>query len=82
MKMIAAVAMAVVALSGAAQAEEISAEAQARIDALLAEMQCQLNGEIEVEDDGFELDDVFCADGKQYDVELNADFEVVEKREE
>jgi hypothetical protein len=82
MKRIAAAAMAVFALTGAAQAEEVSAEAQARIDALLAEMQCQLNGEIEVEDDGYELDDVFCNDGKQYDVELNANFEVVEKREE
>jgi hypothetical protein len=69
-------------LAGAASAEELSAEAKARIDALMAEMQCQINGEIEVEADGYEIDDVFCADGKQYDVMLNAAFEVVEKREE
>jgi hypothetical protein len=68
--------------AAAASAEALSAEAQARIDALMAEMQCQINGEIEVEDDGYEIDDVFCADGKQYDVILNAEFEVVEKREE
>ncbi|MEM9371854.1 MAG: PepSY domain-containing protein, partial [Pseudomonadota bacterium] len=39
--------------------------------------------DIEKEDDGgFELDDVICADGTQYDIDLSADFEVVEKRAE
>ncbi|MAC81870.1 MAG: hypothetical protein CML66_27885 [Rhodobacteraceae bacterium] len=53
-----------------------------KIVALLDGMQCEMDpDDIEVEADGYELDDVFCADG-QYDIELSKDFEVVEKRKE
>ena len=80
-KILSALALAF-AFSSPAFAEEASEEDIARINELLAEMQCEMDeDEIEVEDDGFELDDVFCADG-QYDIELNKDFEVVEKRKE
>ncbi|MEM7238340.1 MAG: PepSY domain-containing protein [Pseudomonadota bacterium] len=54
-----------------------------KINAMLTEMQCEMDDDdIEKEDDGFELDDVICADGTQYDIDLNAAFEVVEKRAE
>lgn len=77
-------ATAFVALGGAAFADDgPTAEEVAKINALLAEMQCEMDDDdIEKEDDGFELDDVICADGGQYDIDLNADFEVVEKRAE
>lgn len=65
------------ALAGDPSEEEI-----AKIFSVLAEMQCEMDeDEIDKEDDGFELDDVFCADG-QYDMEMNTAFEVVEKRKE
>lgn len=57
------------------------AEMEAIVD-ILDEMECEMDpDDIEVEDDGYELDDVFCADG-QYDIELSKEFEVVEKRKE
>ena len=48
----------------------------------LAGMQCVKDaGDIEKEEDGFELDDVFCAGG-QYDIDLDADFNVTNKKPE
>jgi hypothetical protein len=38
--------------------------------------------DIEIDDDGYDLDDVICEGGKQFDIKLNADFEVIEQREE
>ncbi|MGF1658091.1 MAG: PepSY domain-containing protein [Rubrimonas sp.] len=76
------VAGALMACALPAAAQEITEEETARIMALLAEMQCEMDADdIEREDGGFELDDVFCADG-QYDIELDSDFAVVEKRKE
>ena len=37
--------------------------------------------EIEKADDGYELDDVFCADG-QFDVRLDAEFNVIDRKAE
>ncbi|MGR3802936.1 PepSY domain-containing protein [Marinibacterium profundimaris] len=57
------------------------AEMEAILD-ILDNMECEMDpDDIEVEADGYELDDVFCSDG-QYDIELSKDFEVVEKRKE
>ena len=53
-----------------------------RINALLAGMQCEVDSvHIEPEDAGWELDDVFCADG-QHDIKLDADLNVTERRKE
>ena len=53
-----------------------------KINALLASMTCEVDEDnIEIEDDGFELDDVICADG-QYDVMLDKDLNVTGKRKE
>lgn len=82
---IAALALAMAAASPAL-ARDATPEEAAKITALLAEMQCEMDpAEIEVEEGApaqmYELDDVFCADG-QYDIGLNAEFDVVEKRKE
>ncbi|MEO0427012.1 MAG: PepSY domain-containing protein [Pseudomonadota bacterium] len=51
------------------------------MEVLLAE-ECQMDdGDIEVDGDGYELDDVFCSDG-QYDMEMNAAFEITNRRKE
>ncbi len=56
----------------------------ATINAMLAGMNCEMDDDdIEKEDDGgFELDDVICADGSQYDIDLNKEFQILEKRAE
>lgn len=76
---------ALVAAPGLATAQdgEVSAEIVEQINAMLAEMQCEIDpANIEPEDDGgYELDDVFCADG-QYDIDLDADLEVTNRRKE
>ena len=70
------------AVAGPAVAEDISEEDVAKINAMLADMNCQMDeDDIEKEDEGFELDDVFCEDG-QYDIELDGEFNVVERRKE
>lgn len=68
--------------AGAVFAEDVTAEEVTKINALLAEMQCEMDeDDIEKEDDGYELDDVFCSDG-QYDIDLDANFEVTNKKKE
>jgi hypothetical protein len=76
-------ALAAAALATPALASEKPTEEETtRIMALLKDMQCEMDeADIEKSAEGFELDDVFCADG-QFDIELDTDFEVVEKRKE
>lgn len=60
-----------------------SEEQLAKINGLLTEMQCEVDDDnIEKDGDGWELDDVICADGGQFDIVLDADLNVVEKRAE
>lgn len=62
----------------AAAHAEISAETVERIEAMLAEMECQMDpDDIEVGDDGYELDDVICKGGNQFDIELDKDLNEV-----
>jgi hypothetical protein len=64
------------------RAEEIPADKQKAIADMLANMKCEVDpANIEVDGEGYELDDVFCADG-QYDMALNADLTVADKRKE
>ena len=73
---------AIALIGGPAIADDVSAEEIEKINALLADMQCEMDeDDIEKEDDGYELDDVFCSDG-QYDIDLNASFEVTNKKKE
>ena len=63
-------------------AEEPSADAIAKINTLLAEMSCEVDEDnIELEDGAYDLDDVICVDG-QYDIMLDAEFNVTGKRKE
>ena len=65
-----------------AVAQEADPATVEKVTALLASMQCEVDpANIEAEGDGWELDDVFCADG-QYDIKLDANFAVTEKRKE
>jgi hypothetical protein len=71
-------ALPVLALADAAPTDE----QMARIDAVLAEKQCEVDpANVEVEDGSFDLDDVMCASG-QYDIKLDASFAVTEERKE
>lgn len=63
--------------------DEVDAETVAKIEAYLASIECQMDpDDIEVEDDGYELDDVICKGGKQYDIELDKDLNETGRREE
>ncbi|MFC7704150.1 PepSY domain-containing protein [Plastorhodobacter daqingensis] len=71
------------ALADSHGADAPDAETIERINAMLAGMNCEIDPEdIELEDDGtYDLDDVMCADG-QYDMKLDADLNVTERRKE
>lgn len=66
-----------------AQTEAVPADVVEKITAMLAEMQCEVDpANIEASDEGgYELDDVFCADG-QYDMDLDAGLQVTNRRKE
>jgi hypothetical protein len=65
-----------------AMAQEVTEEQMARIDEVLAAKSCEVDpANVEVEDGGFDLDDVMCTGG-QYDIKLDADFAVTEERKE
>lgn len=65
-------AAAIVSLSPAALAQEVDADTVAKIETLLADMQCQMDpGDIEATEAGYELDDVICEGGRQFDIELD-----------
>ncbi|MEL6315217.1 MAG: PepSY domain-containing protein [Pseudomonadota bacterium] len=64
-------------------AEEVDAETVEKIEAYLASVECQMDpDDIEVEDDGYELDDVICKGGNQFDIELDKDLNEVGRRAE
>lgn len=69
--------------ASAAGAEEADKETAEMIMAKLAEMGCQMAPEdIEVEGDGYDLDDVICVGGQQFDIKLDKDFNEVGRRAE
>lgn len=76
--------LAIAALSTPAFADgHVDAETVEKIEAMLAEMECQMDpGDIEVEEDGFELDDVICKGGDQFDITLDADLNETGRRAE
>ncbi|ASP19473.1 peptidase propeptide and YPEB domain protein [Antarctobacter heliothermus] len=54
-----------------------------KITAVLADMKCQMDPhDIEMEDGGYDLDDVICEGGHQFDIELDADLNEVSRRAE
>jgi hypothetical protein len=73
---------AAVSLPLSVAAQEVSEETVTQINELLAGMNCQMDpSDIEVEDGGYELDDVMCEDG-QYDIELDGNLRETGRRKE
>jgi hypothetical protein len=75
-----------IAICGAGPAlasDEVDAETVAKIEAYLTSIECQMDpDDIEVEDDGYELDDVICKGGLQFDIMLDKDLNEVSRRAE
>lgn len=62
---------------------ELDAKTEAAIMAKLADMECQMApDDIEVTEDGYELDDVICKGGQQFDIELDSDLNETGRRAE
>jgi hypothetical protein len=82
---IVALPLAALALAAPALADShgVTPEVTAAIEAKLAEMKCQMDpADIEAQDDGYELDDVICEGGNQFDIELDKDLNEVGRRAE
>lgn len=61
----------------------LDAETIGKIEATLAAMECQMDpDDIEVEEDGYDLDDVICKGGDQFDIKLDREFNEVSRRAE
>lgn len=61
----------------------VDEETVQKIEAMLAAMECQMDPkDIEKEDDGYELDDVICKGGLQFDIKLDAELNEVSRRAE
>ena len=74
---------AIIAAPSFAASHAIPQETVDKITAMLAEMKCQMDpDDIEMEDGGYELDDVICEGGRQFDIELDADLNEVGRRAE
>lgn len=80
---IAAAALAVLPFAAAAEESmTATAEQMARIDDTLKTRSCEVDPvNVVVEGGVFDLDDVMCADG-QYDMKLNAGYQIIEERKE
>lgn len=78
------IAVAALAAPAFASDDEVDAETVDKIMAMLADMECQMAPEdIEPEEGGgYELDDVICKGGNQFDIELDADLNEVGRRAE
>lgn len=61
----------------------LDAETIGKIEAVLAAMECQMDpDDIEVIETGYDLDDVICKGGNQFDIELDKDLKEVGRRAE
>lgn len=61
----------------------LDAETVEKIEAYLTSIECQMDpDDIEVEEDGFDLDDVICKGGNQFDIKLDKDLNEVSRRAE
>ncbi|WP_299673230.1 PepSY domain-containing protein [uncultured Roseobacter sp.] len=71
-------------ISGPALAEaHLDAQTIEKIEAMLTSIECQMDpDDIEVEDDGYDLDDVICKGGNQFDIKLDKDLNEVSRRAE
>ncbi len=82
-KLVLATALMSLAAPAFADDDAPSPEVIAAIEAKLVVMECQMDSDdIEVEDDGYELDDVICKGGNQFDIELDKDLNETGRRAE
>ena len=83
MKLLVSLSLAVLLAAPVLADDAPDAETIAKIEAVLAEMECQMDpADIEVEDDGYDLDDVICRGGDQFDIKLDLEFNEVSRRAE
>ena len=84
MRIFATLAAAMLIAAPAFADDDPTPETVAAIEAMLADMNCQMDpNDIEVEDDGtYELDDVICEGGDQFDIELDSDLNELSRRAE
>lgn len=86
MKRIFLAAALLAAMSGTGAFAESHGIPQETVDAIMAkldEMKCQMDpGDIEMEDGGYDLDDVICEGGNQFDITLDADLNETGRRAE
>lgn len=71
-------------IAGPALAEDRpDAETVEKIEAMLMEMECQMDpDDIEVTAEGYELDDVICKGGNQFDIDLDKNLKETGRRAE
>lgn len=83
MKHLATLAL-ILSISGPAFADgHLDAETVEKIEAMLTSIECQMDpDDIEVIDTGYDLDDVICKGGNQFDIELDKDLNEVGRRAE
>jgi hypothetical protein len=83
MKMFTALAVATLVAAPAHAGGHVDAATVEKIEAMLAAMECQMDpADIEVEDDGYDLDDVICKGGDQFDIKLDKNLNEVSRRAE
>lgn len=77
------IAAGILMMAGPALADDKATPEQlTRIDQVLASMSCEVDHDnVEVENGVFDLDDVMCADG-QYEIKLDASYNVTDRRKE
>ncbi|WP_299963689.1 PepSY domain-containing protein [uncultured Roseobacter sp.] len=62
---------------------ELDAATIEKIETMLTSIECQMDpDDIEVEEDGYDLDDVICKGGNQFDIKLDKDLNEVSRRAE
>jgi hypothetical protein len=83
MERLTAFAFAVLLAPPASAAGHLDAATVEKIEAMLAAMECQMDpADIEVEENGYDLDDVMCKGGNQFDIKLDKDLNEVSRRAE
>jgi hypothetical protein len=73
------VAMAFISFTGIAVADRaVTEEERAKLASAVAAAGCS-GGEMEFDDEKFEVDDAKCADGKEYNLEFDTSFRLIKK---
>lgn len=81
--LIAVLAFCTGALAAGESESKVDTETEAAIMAKLAAMECQMApDDIEATEDGYDLDDVICKGGRQFDIELDKNLNETGRRAE